>query len=265
MSVPPPRYHTVRSWDAQSGQYVAALTGSRCGILTVGFSPNGSLLVASTGDHAVLRWDASSFARLPQVERDYNCSGELRSRPGTLGWTPDGKLIASAPSGGIVELWSAETGQLHSSLTEPGHTLHVRSVAVSPRDSMVVATGGEKMHAWQLPGGTEVAAPTSTDPVDSLAFGDDGRFLFGASRRGTVSIWSMPAGTLEVTLGLADEASAFALSPGGLVEWLGSRRPEALCHLGERLYPPELCEERYLTSGLIAGALSGHGVITPDD
>jgi WD40 repeat protein len=255
----------VRLWDVKSGDTVAVLPGSRCGILTVGFSPDSSMLLANTGDHSVLRWDANTHAPLPRVERAYNCSGELRSWTNTLGLTADGKLVTSAPSGEIVELWNAQTGQMQGSLTESGHTLHIRSVAVSPRDSIVVAAGGDRINVWQLPGKNELPALTAPNGADSLAFSSDGRFLFGASRRGAVSIWAMPSGRLEVTLKLVGDSSAFAISTSGLVEWLGSKKPDAACKLRERWYPAELCEERYAASALIGAALSGQDIQTVDD
>jgi hypothetical protein len=75
----------------------------------------------------------------------------------------------------------------------------------------------------------------------------------------------MPTGRLEVTLTMVGDSSAYAVSASGLVEWLGSKKPEVACRLGGRLYPSELCEERYTASGLIGDALSGQGVPTLDD
>jgi WD40 repeat protein len=223
------------------------------------------MLFANTADHALLRWDASTYARLAHVEREYNCSSELHSWENTLGWTADGKMVASAPSGDSVELWNAQTGQLQGSLTESGHSFHVRSVTVSPRDPIVVAAGGEKIRVWQLPGKTALPDLTAPNGADTLVFSADGRFLFGASRRGAVSIWAMPSGALQVTLKLVDDSNGFARSQNGLVEWLGPQKPAAACKLGERLYPAELCEERYTASALIRSALSGQGLPTMDD
>jgi len=255
----------VRLWNIDGADEPVPLPGGRCAILTVAFSPDGSMVLANTGDHSVVRWNVDTHARLPRVEREYACSGELRSWSNTLGTTADGKVVASAPSGDVVELWSAQTGQLQGSLTQSAHNSHLRSVAVSPRDPIVVAAGDDGIKAWHLPDKTELPALAVPGGADSLVFSSDGRFLFGASNRGAVSIWSMPAGRLEVTLRLVGDASAYAVSASGLVEWLGSKKPEAACRLNERLYPAELCEERFMASGLVGAVLSGRGVPALDD
>jgi WD40 repeat protein len=244
----------VRLWK---GDEVTALPASRCPVMTVAFSPDGSMVLANAANGSVLRWNADTHARLPGVDRPAACSGELRPWPNSLATSADGKLIASAARGHAVELWSAQTGELQGTLTESNQTPHVRSVAVSPTSAMVAAACGDKVNLWQMPQKTELPALTTPHGVDTLAFTPDGRFLFGASHRGTVSIWAMPSGRLEASLEFQSVASAAAVSASGLVEWLGSVKPGAVCRLGVRLYPADLCEERYLTPGLLRAVLSG--------
>ena len=105
--------------------------------------------------------------------------------------------------------------------------------------------------------GIELPAPSVPAGVDVVAFSADGRFLFGAGRRGVVSVWELGRGgsqpTPKLTLGLTGDGAAFATSFDGRVEWLGAKRAEARCVLGARVFPVELCEEHRTTSGLLAG------------
>lgn len=250
----------VRIWDAASGTRVRELAGSACPILSVAFSSDGGLLVANTADHVVLRWDTRSYTKQAVVERGYGCSGELRPSLGSLALGRDGQVIAPAPGGDAVELWNAKTGQLERSLTHTAPLVHVRSVAVSPRAPIAVAATEAGVYAWHLPEQVSKAKPAPAAGLEALAFSADGRFLFGASRRGTLSVWKVVDGTagLErvLTLELSSESSASILASDGLVEWIGPQPGQGACVLGERVYARELCEERYTDQGLLARALA---------
>src|SRR5262249_34057325 len=54
-----------------------------------------------------------------------------------LAWSPDGKTVAGASSGGRVRLWNAADGKLRRTLR--GHSGEVRAVAFSP-DSKLLAS-----------------------------------------------------------------------------------------------------------------------------
>jgi WD40 repeat protein len=226
-------------------------------VVSLVYSPNGSLLIANASDHSVLRWNTRHYAALPHIKPNNECVGEIQASASTLGLLGDGTLIPSAPSGNEIELWSAQTGQLQGTLPAGGL---VRSLAVRPGDSVVVAAAGGTVRRWQLPGGTALPPLTTADPshpVDSLAFPADGRLLLGASLRGTVSVWSMSSGALLATLVWTGESSALAMTPSGLADWFGSRKPAVSCRLGARVYPGELCEDRYWTTGLLPKVFSG--------
>jgi WD40 repeat protein len=64
----------------------------------VGFSPDGGMLAATTGDR-ILLWDAGTRQALGQP---------LAGRAGEqLAFSPDGKVLASAGTGGIT-LWDTD-------------------------------------------------------------------------------------------------------------------------------------------------------------
>lgn len=121
----------------------------------------------------------------------------------------------------------------------------------------MVAASGERIDVSKLADKKQLPALMSPNGTDSLAFSADGRFLFGASQRGTVSIWAMPSGRLEASIELQSVASGVAISATGLADWLGPVKTHVDCRIGARLDPVELCEERYLAPGLLRAVLSG--------
>lgn len=255
----------VHAWDAATGKALRQLDASRCPIAALSYSPDGTQLVASATDHALLRWDARTYAKAaapmaPAPEPAYTCGGELRPSASSVAFAADGALIASAPAGHEIALWSARSGERTGSLSDRGAGFHAVSVAISPRDALAVAAGPTGIRAWRLPEQSAIAVPALPTSVGALVFSSDGRFLFGATQRGSVVIWHVaPEGTalaLALTVELAGAERALAISAEGLVQWLGPPA-SAACVLGSRLYPVELCEERFVVPGLVADVLSG--------
>ncbi|MED6220406.1 hypothetical protein PIB30_044508 [Stylosanthes scabra] len=96
--------------------------------------------------------------------------------------------------------------------TFTGHNGELYSVACSPSNSTLVATGGgdDKGFLWKI-GDGEWASELKghKDSVSSLAFSHDGQFLASGGLDGIVQVWDVmgnPRGTLE--------------GPGGGIEWL---------------------------------------------
>ena len=254
----------VSLWDVSSGARKRTLAASSCALMTLRFSVDGAQLVANASDRSIVRFDTVSYARQPGPRRDYDCGGELRSWSNSLGLSPDGELIASAPQGVAVELWSARTGQLRGSLALESDagvgTLYARSVAFSPRAPLLVAAAGPRLMAWSLRDGVGTPLTGSSVEVDTVAFTSDGRFLLGASHRGAVWLWSVEPDSLELSLSLSlaltGESAGFVRSTDGRVEWLGTGTPNASCLIGARVYPVELCEDGFAASGLMARLLA---------
>ncbi|HWO10435.1 MAG TPA: WD40 repeat domain-containing protein, partial [Polyangiaceae bacterium] len=252
----------VRVWEVASGERLRALPGNECAVLALAFSPDGAVLAANSADHSLRLWDGATFAPRVAARRAQRCGGELSAWRGTLGFDAAGSLIASAPSGHEVGLWNARTGQPQGALPDlspAGREFHVRSVAVSPRGPLVVAAAGERLVTWRLSDHSGTALATAPVEVDAVTFSGDGRFLIGASHRGAVSLWRVGLATeleLELWIELGSESSGSVRASDGRVEWLGSQKPPAACVLGHHVYPAELCEARFVVSGLLAEALA---------
>lgn len=100
-----------------------------------------------------------------------------------------------------------------------GHTSGVYSVAWSPRQADLVATGGadDRAYIWRVgqeafeaTGGAVLELSGHTDTVSSLAFSADGTFLASGGMDGRVKVWEVASGRCAQTLE----------GPGDAVEWV---------------------------------------------
>jgi WD40 repeat protein len=146
--------------------------------------------------------------------------------PGFPSYSPDGTLLA-VPSGNLVMLYDAKTGEFRQALTGPT-TCHVSRVAFS-RDGTTLATASLEDHTvrlWEVRTGREVRVLAKhTDEVLGVAFSPDGRKVASASADSTVRVWDAASGKEERVLPGHDKGAwSVAFNPGdGTTLATGSR------------------------------------------
>ena len=125
-----------------SGPEKLSLGGHIGGVACVEFSPDGSLVVSTGKDRKNKYWDAHT-GKLLATSADLPDAGQ------TLGFSPDGKLLASGDYGtNQIQIWSTESHQLLHTLGEsnPGR---IWSCVFSPDGRLLVAAGSG-LRAWEL-------------------------------------------------------------------------------------------------------------------
>jgi WD40 repeat protein len=113
--------HTVRMWNADTGQPLAVLTGHTAPVTSVAFSPDGHRLASGSDDMTVRVWNADTGQSIGAP-----LTGHTDYVLGVV-FTPDGHRLASASGDGTVRLWNIDAGQPLA-----GHTDYVNSVALAP-------------------------------------------------------------------------------------------------------------------------------------
>ena len=252
------RDDTIKLWSVRTGQLLNTLTGHGGPVLSVSFSPDGSLLASGATDKTIKLWSVSTGqlvktltghsdwvssiifnpdgSLLASGSRDHTIklwsveTGQLvKNYTGHGGYvysitfSPDGSLLASGSGDKTIILWSVETGQLVNILTR--HSDWVSSVSFSPDGSLLVSGSGDKTIILWLVGTAQLVNILTghSDWVSSVTFNPDGSLLASASRDNTIELWAISTGQLLNTLtGYSNSVSSVSFSPDGSMLASGS-------------------------------------------
>jgi WD40 repeat protein len=167
--------------------------------LGLGFSPDGSTLVSSSGDKTVKLWRLASVLNR---QRELDSRSEVTSEDSLIktlqghnstvigvAFSPNGELIASVSEDRTAKLWSRDGKLLH---TLKGHDSGIWSVAFSP-DSQTIATGSNDgiIKLWKSDGTLLTNLIGHSGGVKGLAFAPDGKTLASAAEDKTVILWNL--------------------------------------------------------------------------
>ncbi|BAY87931.1 WD-40 repeat protein (plasmid) [Calothrix parasitica NIES-267] len=135
----------------------------------------------------------------------------------SIAFSPDGKLLATGDSNGVLSLWEVVSGR--EILTCSGHTNRVRSVAFSS-DGVTLASCSEDqtVRLWDINSGKSIyILEGHIGKVRSVAFSPDGATLASGSEDQTVRLWDINSGECIQTIqGHIDWINSVAFSPDGM-------------------------------------------------
>ncbi|MCX6031588.1 MAG: NB-ARC domain-containing protein [Chloroflexi bacterium] len=176
-------------------------------IITVAFSPDGSLFAAGTANCEIRFWRAVDN-HLVHICREH--TDWIRA----IAFSPDGRLLASCSGDQTVKLWDVNSG--HCLRTLHGHTNIVRSVAFSPDGNRLASSSDDQtICLWEVTTGLCLKTlREETSWVWAILFSPDGQTLISGNEDTTIRLWNVSSGECKAILqGHAERVRTIALSP----------------------------------------------------
>lgn len=201
---------SVRVWETQTGRVVSEKRYS-LRVLSVSFSPTGSLLAAGTIDGRIEILSVPDLTLVKELS--------LSTRLVTLSFSPDGAYLGAAGTDRFA-IWE---GKIFKNVVSE-EWFNIRGATFSPAGHAYAVYSIREAKVWTGQG-TSLLAPSNVYTLHELAISPDGEYLLGASETG-VHIWSLrdktarflSRGEVPMNMGIISEptdVTGLALSPDG--------------------------------------------------
>lgn len=165
-------------WDLEKASVKATLTGHK----DCGFSPDGCVLVTRSSDAAV-EWQ--NTATLATESAGFEMPGG-----GALMFSPDGRFLVGAASGGLHI--NESRGPSRRFAATPGDGGGVSSYRVSADGGYLVAMSGKGfVTVWNIGSGERLTTLRHSAAITSFSLTRDGRTLVAGDANGEVNFFSL--------------------------------------------------------------------------
>ena len=204
--------HTLKVWDAKTGQELLTLKGHKGSVSGCDVSPDGSFIVSASYDGTLKVWDAKdggeiltivahpvSFKTAAEFEAEFEAESEVFTFAAPKEWiydcaySPDGRFIVSASADGTLKVWDATSGEERLTLT--GHSASVDTCAFSPDGSFIISASEDRtLKVWDAENGSvRLTLSGCEGGVHACAISPDGSLV--TSMRGKlVEVWDTRSG-----------------------------------------------------------------------
>lgn len=169
------------------------LTGHKDKVLSVAYSPDGSLIATGSSDKTIRLWDGATGQHKKVL---MGHTGDVSS----VAFSPDGATLASGSSDDTIQLWDIETRK--NKLEFNGRSFAVTAVAYSS-DGSEIASGTLEgdIHLWDAVTGQHKTSLTGHEGnVSSIVFSPDRLLIASGGTDRIIQLWDAVTGQQRETI-----------------------------------------------------------------
>ncbi len=142
---------------------------------------------------------------------------ELPEEVNSFAISPDGKTLAVAGTGGLIQLWNLQTGTVVGQFQGDEQST-VLSLAFSPNGRFLASgSWGDQLRVWDVRQ-RQLVLSMASDRVFSVVFSPAGDLVASGSQTGEIQLWDAKTGEkLRTLVGHAGGIQSLTFSPSGEV------------------------------------------------
>lgn len=185
--------HTVRVWDAHTGECLRTLEGHTGWVMAVALSGDGKVVASGSTDKTARVWDTRTGQCLHKL-------GKHGSRLSAVAISGDGTIVVTGCHDHSVCVWDVPSKRCVRTLA--GHCGPVLSVALTEDGSRVVSGSDDNtIRVFDVQSGKcERILLGHGSGIASVAMSADGACIFSGSYDKTVRVWDASSGRCLQTL-----------------------------------------------------------------
>lgn len=198
------------------------MSGHSAAVLSVSFSPDGSLIASGSVDNTMRLWRVS----------EGNLLRTMRGHPfpvTAIDFSPNGILLATGSTDSKLRIWRISDGSLQR--TMEGHAGWITSIDISPNGNFLASSAQDyTVRIWRISDGRLYEMiDEGMAQVNSVKFTPDSRAIAWCEIDGTVRLRSINGNWLQTLKGSSIAAISLALSPDG--KWLAVGYVDGTVHI----------------------------------
>jgi WD40 repeat protein len=178
---------TVQVWDVATAREKVRLKAAGERVVNGTLSPDGEWLALAGFKPVVQVWNASTGKLSWQADSAWD------QAPSAFGFSPDGKRVYAANTGGDLGIWEVSSGKV---VGREGKKVHA-AIGVGFRpDGKGLAWGLRRrvLHVWDPLTGASLTPGGHTGPIHALGFCGDGKCLYSLDEAGLLRRWQTGTG-----------------------------------------------------------------------